>query len=367
MAGIDKVLDGLIVGDNVVWTGGDDEFHEMVQRAYLAAGDGPSLRVTTKHAPSVVAASLGNGVVVLDARAGATYADPHELEAAVLERATPDARIIVDDFDALVRRWRPVRALAFFSRLCPQLFDVGALCYWRMGPGSRSILDGVRSITQCVIEVAPGQLRVVKAEGRHDVQGNVFRVRVDDGELHIEHERALGRLAEGLRRVRAARDLSQTDLARAAGVSPSAISQAEGARRGLGLDTVVAISHALGIGLDDLLGVAADPGYVVARRDRAPVRNGSTPLLDDPAAGLRAFLIRLRPGERGLPPASHKGPELVVVASGLIQIDLGAETPVVRAGDAVLATHAAVRAWRNLLPKPALLFWIPRDPMARVS
>jgi transcriptional regulator with XRE-family HTH domain len=362
---VDDVLDGLITGDNVVWTGGDDAFHHPVQRAFLADGLGPAVYVTTGASPAAVAARVDHRVEILDARPGQPYADAMLLEAAILERATADTRVVIDSLDAFVRRLQPARAFAFYSRVCPQLFDIGALCYWRTGKGSRAILDGVRSVTQCLVDVGASQLHVVKADGRHDAQGRVFRFRIVDGEIHVEHERALARLAEGLRRVRATRDLTQADLARAAGISPSAISQAEAARRGLALDTVMAISRGLGVGIDELLGTAAHPGYVIARRDRAPVRQGSTPLLDDPDAGLRAYLVQLRPGESGEPPTAHKGPELVVIASGLVQIDLGAERPAMRAGDAVLATHVAIRAWHNLIAKPAHLFWIPRDPVPR--
>jgi hypothetical protein len=49
------------------------------------------------------------------------------------------------------------------------------------------------------------------------------------------------------------------------------------------------------------------------------------------------------------------------VAAGLVQVDLGAETPVMRAGDALLASKVAVLGWRNLLGEPARLFWIIRD------
>jgi hypothetical protein len=49
------------------------------------------------------------------------------------------------------------------------------------------------------------------------------------------------------------------------------------------------------------------------------------------------------------------------MATGLVQADLGTATPVLRAGDAVLATRASVLGWRNLLGEPARLFWIIRD------
>jgi uncharacterized cupin superfamily protein len=90
-------------------------------------------------------------------------------------------------------------------------------------------------------------------------------------------------------------------------------------------------------------------------------QQGHVALLDDPGAGLRAYLIQLGPGQAGTPPVSHKGAELILVAAGLVQADLGSATPVLRAGDAVLATKASVVGWRNLIAEPARLFWIVRD------
>ena len=363
---LDAVLGGLLVGDNVVWFGGDDTLHRTLQRALLeVAPDAPAIVVTTRSSPHAVRARFRDGVEVIDARAGKAHADPVALERTVLERATAGGYVIIDHLDDLVRRLRSERALVLFSRICPQLFDIGAVCYWRADDESRSIRDGVRSVTQCVLEVSDRRLRIDKAEGRHAVQGRTYRLNLDGETLHVDHELALGRLAQGLRELRAARRLSQSDIARVAGVSPSAITQAEAGHRGLGLDTVIAIADGIGVGLDELLGAPANPGYVIARRDRTVPRRGVTPLLDDPGLGIRSYLVNLGPGEHGAPPAAHKGPELVVVASGLVQIDLGNETPVMRAGDAALATTAAVLGWRNLAASASRFFWVLRDPLPR--
>ena len=365
---LDEVLGGgLLPGDNVVWFGGDDALHTLLQSAFFAAApaSAPKVFVSTSESPTAAARRLGAGVEVLDARPGKSFTDPVVLEQAVLERGQARAWLAIDSLDDLVRRLRAERALLLFSRICPQLFDTGAVCYWRAGAGARSIRDGVRGVTQCVLDVSGGRLRVDKAEGRHGVQGRIHRLRSTDGALHIEQERAIGRLSEGLRGLRASRRLSQSDVARVAGVSPSAISQAEAGHRGLGLDTVIAIAEGYGVSLDALLEAGSNPGYVIARRDRALPRRGVTPLLDDPAAGLRAYLVVLGPGEQGEPPTAHKGPELVVIASGLVQIDLGQETPVMRAGDAALATTTAVHGWRNLASGPSRFFWVVRDPLPR--
>jgi len=355
----DDRLGGLLVGDNVVWIGDDRGIHDLFEDRFLAVGDQPRTLIVLAGDDPVVP----DGVDVVDARPGRPHADPLELERTIVELGSHRrARIVVRDLDVLVRRLGEERAVTFFSRTCPRLFDQGAIAYWRATRvGSGRILDEVQRVTQCVFELSGGRLRVRKAEGRPAIRGQIFDMQVDDGDIALTEIRAASRLAEGLRRLRAERGMTQTEIARMAGVSPSAISQAEAGHRGLGVETLLNISSALGVSLDDLFGHTPDTGYVLARRDRIPPRRGIVALLDDPNAGMRAHLITLGPGEAGGPPVVHKGAELIMVSAGLVQIELSEEAPVMRADDALLVTRDAISGWRNLLPEPARLFWIVRD------
>ena len=369
VADVDALLGGLILGDNVVWVlDGHVDVVRHLEDALLAATSerGEScLYVTAAPEPSRLQARLGPGVTVLDARPRGPYGDAALLETAIIEgaRAHPPGYVVVDGLVQFARRWGAAKAVAFFSRVCPRLFDLGSVAYWRAPRAElgRSFIEQVTSVTQCVLEVSDGHLRVVKAEGRPaSVQGRLLRLDFTDGVLRLEDERSLGRLGRGLERVRRERNLNQSDLARLAGVTPSAISQAEAGRRGLSLDTLLLLSERLGVGLDDLLASAPTGGYVLARHPRVSTEPQMA-LLDDPKAGLRAYLVRLGPGESGAPEMLHKGAELVMVASGLVQLTIGSDTPVMRAGDAALATTVAVSGWRNLMNGPALLFWVLRD------
>ena len=372
VADVDDLLGGLILGDNVVWVLDDAKVVQHLEDAMLAQavarGEG-CFYVTAGPDPAKLAARLGPGVTVLDARPRGPYGDAAVLETAIIEgaRAKPPGYVVIDGLSQFARRWGAAKAVAFFSRVCPRMFDLGAIAYWR-APRSdlgRAFIDQVTNVTQCVLEVVEGHLRVVKAEGRPaSVQGRLLRLELKDGVLVLEDERALGRLGRGLERVRRERNLHQSDLARLAGVTPSAISQAEAGRRGLSLDTLLLLSERLGMGLDELLASAPTGGYVLARHPRTAA-NAKVALLDDPKAGLRAYLVRLGPGESGAPDFLHKGVELVLVASGLVQLTIGDDTPVLRAGDVALATTVAVSGWRNLMNGPALLFWVLRDELSR--
>jgi transcriptional regulator with XRE-family HTH domain len=361
---LDELLaGGVIGGDNVVWTGDSRATLRRLADAFVGVAAARSVWVRTSD-------RRGDGqapppaVEVLDARPRRPLADPIALEAALMETVTPGSRVVVDGVDALVRRWGGERATTTFTRLCPRLFDVGATAYWlgdHRAVGAEFV-DAARRITQCLFEVREGTLRIVKAEGHPSrLEGMQVVLEHDGDEIRLGRELVLGRVGAGLRRLRAERNLSQTDLARLAGVTPSAISQAEAGRRGLSLDTLVALCERTGVGLDDLLGRERVGDYVLARRDRTTANLGMTALLDDPGTGLRAYLVRLGPGEDGAPATRHKGTELVLVAQGLVTIDLGDTSPVLRAGDAILAMRSPIIGWRNLAPEPARLFWIVRD------
>ena len=225
----------------------------------------------------------------------------------------------------------------------------------------------VEEVTQCVFRVDQERLRIAKADGRPPgVEGGVFRCSEEDGLPVLTPSPIVARIGAALRSARVQRSLSQSDLARLAGVSLSAISQAERGQRGLSLETVLQLSAKLNVTLDDLLRGEVATGYRLGRRRYPPRRRGAEwgeplPLLDDREAGLRAYLVRLPPRGTVEPHMSHKGVELVAVASGLVQVLLATGRPVLRAGEVLIVEEATIGGWRNLGVGEAALFWILRD------
>ncbi|MHB1800066.1 MAG: helix-turn-helix domain-containing protein [Actinomycetes bacterium] len=192
------------------------------------------------------------------------------------------------------------------------------------------------------------------------MQGQLARFFFRAGVLHVKPEPVLGRLGRGLERVRTTHGLTQADLARLAGVTPSAISQAETGHRGLSLETLVALSEALPVSLDELMN-ARPTDYLVSRCDRVGTSGPTVVLLDDPSTGVRATLVRLGPFESGGPDSkggAARAVGLILVASGLIQAEVGGDSPLLRAPDALLSSSTPIRAWRNLLREQASLVWV---------
>ncbi|MEP7045907.1 MAG: helix-turn-helix domain-containing protein [Ilumatobacteraceae bacterium] len=367
IASLDEVLGGLLPGDNVVWVAERNSLYELVERSFLrqSVADHPTLLVASNSAE--MKRVLPSGVKRLDATSGSRLARPAPL-ADEIEGQLVSGRarcVVIDGLAGLGRRWGADKALGFFERACPTMLQTGALTYWRV---SRSVgpafLDRMRQVTQCVLELRGDQLHVTKAEGRPaSLQGSVHHVHVDDDSVMLASSRSGGRLARGLAAVRRDLGLTQAQLADVAGVTASAISQAESGSRGLSVDTLITLSDRLEVTLDRLVGAQAGPGYHLARHDRPRNRNpeGAIALADDSTIGLRVYLMTLGGGEGGGPHLQHNGAELVAVVRGLLQVEAGADTPVLRSGDSLLATSATISGWRNLRREPASFYWVLRD------
>lgn len=366
---LDDALGGLYWGDNVVWEAEETDVLEPFFAAVAASRDDYELRayVTLTRAPTELE-GVYPGVEVIDARPGTPLAQPRALVDAIRHAASTPRRdlFLFDPLEAMAALWGGETAERFFTLSCPLLLELGAVAYWSLAPTahSQATRREIEGVTQCVVAVQDSRLRVVKAEGRAPgVEGGVFRYRLEEGRPVLAAAATAARLGAALRAVRTSRGLSQSALARLAGVSPSAMSQAERGQRGLSLDTLLDLSARLNVTLDELLRGDVAPGYRIARRDGPPRRAEGVPLplLDDPRAGLRAFVLRLGPGQTATPGLAHKGVELVAVASGLVQVLLTTGQPVLRNGEALIAESSGVAGWRNLGDREALVFWVLRD------
>jgi DNA-binding XRE family transcriptional regulator len=371
IAELDDALGGLFWGDNVVWEADERGLPEPFFRA-VAETRGKydyAAWVTLTQSPEEIEAAYP-GVEIIDGRPGGELAQPGPLIHAVREAcaATLHDLVLFDSLEAMSGQWGAKTAQRFFTLSCPLLLELGAIAYWSLAPGAhaQSMRREIEGVTQCVVVLRDGRLRVAKAEGRAPgIEGSVFRYRVHEGKPALSAAPAAARLGTALKAVRTARGLSQSGLARLAGVSPSAISQAERGQRGLSLDTLLDLSAKLNITLDELLRGDVVPGYRLVRRDDPWTGSdgGPHPLHDDPNVGLRAFVLRLGPGESATPGLVHKGVELVTVASGLVQVQLTTGQPVLRRGEALIAESSRIEGWRNLADRDALVFWILRDPV----
>jgi len=370
VAELDRALDGLYWGDNVVWVWeGSDPPQQMFYDAIAQRRDdfGATGYVAASSDPAEII-SRWPWLDILDARKGTPITSPRHLLEAIRQfcARAPRPLLLFDSLAPLADRWGMRIASGFFGHCCPMLLDLGAIAYWSV-PGAsqyRTMHREIEQITQCIIVVGEGRLRISKAEGRPPgAQGQLFRYSVQDGTLQLQPAQTAARVGAALRAYRLRRELSQSDLARLAGVSPSAISQVERGERGLSLETLMALSGRLNVTLDELLGGEVTPDYRIGRRHGlADTRRGSVlPLLDDAEAGLRAYLISMPRSATVEAPFAHKGTELVGVVNGLVQVLLGSGRPVLRRGETLLASRRGIDGWRNVGDADAQCIWVLRD------
>jgi transcriptional regulator with XRE-family HTH domain len=353
---LDEVLGGLYWGDDVVW----QLDRAPVEPFYQAIAS--SEVFDTKTVVSVGAAVNTYGVPglgIVDA------GGPGDLLREIHRLCRPRRHrlLLFDSLDSMVRAWGAADTRDFFARCCPLLLEVGAIAYWTMSARDTppAVQETVEAVTQCVLRVDERSIQVVKAEGRDDaVRGSVLHWHEEAGRPVLAPPELVDRVAASLRAVRRSRKLSQHDLGDLAGVTASAISQAERAERGLSLATLVRLSGALGVTIDDLVRGEDRGAYRIGRRTDDP-REGlvhTLPLLGGADSDLRIDLVHLDARETRSLNGTRAGTGIVAVASGLVQVKVGTQTPAVRHGEVLVAGSEPIDGVRNLGQAEAVLFWI---------
>ncbi|HLV05289.1 XRE family transcriptional regulator [uncultured Georgenia sp.] len=164
-------------------------------------------------------------------------------------------------------------------------------------------------------------------------------------------ETDLGQVGRRLRAARQARGWTLTELAHAAGMSPSTLSRLESGKRQAGLELIVPLTRRLGIRIDDL---------VAPRRPDPRVRRGVihrdglviVPLAPEDSP-VQTYRITYPP-RRELPPLRvHEGFEWFYVLTGRVRLRLGEDDVVVERGEAAEFDTAVPHAMSAVGTRPA--------------
>jgi transcriptional regulator with XRE-family HTH domain len=380
---LDALIDGVHTGDNLVLQGDDDAPVGLLVDRFVAAARGRVPLVVVNLAASWDG-PVPAGTRVLDLSPAVT-GEPSALPDAVapdasladalalIERADEDAgegaAFVFDPLSDVPTRWGREAALELFLATCPRLYRRRSLAVWpvRATRHRPTFLRRLEEVTQVVVELttSPEGLRVGvrKADGRRpDVAGRTVHAEVLDGDLvataaPVTTRQRLGR---AIRDQRLTLGLSQSEVARRVGISPSALSQVERGVRGPSGDTLVRLWEVLEVpfGPTERL----DPGYRVGRRsgrDRARLQDGldGERVLDGPD-GTQTWLLRVAPGASGpRAPFSVKQVETVVVLRGVLDLQLAGRTETLHEGDGVELTTALVHGWANPGPTTTEVSW----------
>jgi DNA-binding XRE family transcriptional regulator len=366
IAALDDVLGELYWGNNVVWELDGVSSALPFYRAILSVED--AFDTTGWVSVGSRTPPLLDGfpsLEVLGTAPGDAPIAPVELLREIRRRCDAHRRILLlfESLEAMVDAWGVERARGFFARCCPMLLELGTITYWSMDlrRAPEELQQTVEAVTQCIVSLDRHSLRITKAEGRDPgVTGSLLHWDGTDGDPILTEAAVIEVVAASLRSLRRPRNITQQQLAELAGVTASAISQAERAERGLSLTTLVRLSSRLGVTLDELLSGEDPSTYRIGRRLGDP-RHGPDPatsLVGGPGSDVLIDLVHLGPRDVGAPPARLAGRAIVAVSRGLIQVRVGEQTPAIRDGEVLVADCAAVRDWRNLGDREAVLFWI---------
>ncbi len=381
---IDDLVDGLRIGDNLVLQGDASAPFALLVDRFVAQGS-PERPVVRINLAEPWVGPVPDGVLVLDwspALSGVASNLPDAIEPRaglsdaltslirVDERVGTGATFAFDRLTAVQAAWGEDAPLELFLTACPRLYRRRSLALWTVEIDRHrpTFLRRLAEITQVVVELVDddGQLRVavLEADGRGaGVVGRRLHAQVVDGELVATDAtiNAPQRLGVVIRDQRLRTKLSQAEVARRVGVTPSALSQIERGVRGPSGDTLMRLWEVLGVPFGPAR--PTDTGYRVERRsgrDRRHLAPGLTGerLVDDATIG-EVWWLQLAAGASGEQPIfAVKAAEVATVVRGVLDLQVGGRTETLHEGDALIATDATITSWANPGPVTTEILWM---------
>ncbi len=416
---LDGLIDGLYIGDNVVWHDDAGSLASVFCLNFLMASrrqDRDLIYICFDRSPRNLMEKLGPladwpRLTVLDCfthgkGAGAEvflkfYHDPPLHHACrVLPVAAPaevqqvmkaiyelhaslsgDVRLVFESITGMQELWHGEEEIVrFYAHSCPHLYELRTIAYWIIEKRAHSprLRAQINQIAQVVIDLSVRRgktfLTLLKAEKRAlDIVKKPLPYWVKGLAASFEAEaRGGARLSLGgrLRELRTRRGLSQTELAKFVGVTPSTISQVESNLIFPSLPALFKMAEMLEVGM----GALFDAGDGMAERIVFPASEWTAiPFPDLPRNAMRgkrmipvAFNGRAEPFMLEIPPRKkisghflrHKGEEIGYLIAGQLQLKIGGEVHAVATGDLIYLTRQLPAQWINPGPETARLLWV---------
>jgi transcriptional regulator with XRE-family HTH domain/KaiC/GvpD/RAD55 family RecA-like ATPase len=416
---LDRLLGGLYIGDNVVWLDDAGSLASVFCLSFVQASQSvarPLIYVTFDRSPKNLLEKLGplahsQDLTILDCftygkGAGEEiftrfYDDNNKpLPCRVVPLKDPrsqehvsealyslhaelegDVCFVFESLTGMEELWGGEDAIvSFYSHACPRLYELNTVAYWVIEKGAHSQRSKaqISQIAQVVIDLTikrgTTSLTILKAEKRP--QENHHRPHTywskDLNVTFDAEQRISGQINLGLRlkELRTKKGLSQTDLAKLVGVTPSTISQVESNLIYPSLPALLKMAEILNVEIASFFQEKSeDKNRVAFPGDEAvEVR-----LPDLPEKSLRSWLLtpvdfeaKSEPYLMEIPPGAglgshffvHKGEEIGYLLSGKLQMKIKKAAYNLKAGDVVYLTSELPTSWSNPGRTPARILWI---------
>jgi len=414
---LDELLGGLFIGDNVVWHDDAGSLAWVYGLNFLEASRAekkPIIYVCFDRSPKTLLDKLGRladraDLTIIDCFTDGKgdsspvfekyYENPSPADAvqvirvpkpqdmmqvqktlyAVHATKSGNVRLVFETLTGMQELWGGEdQVIRFYSHACPRLYELETIAYWIMEKKVHStrFKAQIAQIAQVVIDLSikrgTTSLAILKADNREVCLQTPYVYWTKGPHIVFDQERRnAGGLNIGyrIRNLRTKKGLSQTDLARLVGVTPSTISQVEHNLIYPSLPALIKMAEILKVEvsafLEGSLGSASGP--VFSARDASPVRLATLPSESISARRLipidfkgkvEPYLLEIRPRTNlSAHFMSHKGEEIGYLISGKLELRMDKQIWSLGPGDLVYLTHEQLSGWKNPGSDPASLLW----------
>ena len=383
---LDKLVDSLYVGDNVVWeveAGTSPELFVLHFVTQSFSENKNVIYVSFNKSPHTILQKIGKipskeNFVLIDCFTSGkgkndpaftkfydngTHAnvlrveDPGNIDLFVShlnsleDRFQSGGRYVFDSLTGMQDLWGDEnRTYKFFTYLCPRLYDLGTVAYWLLEKDAHSqkFKANLRHITQVVFELYKRKdklwIKALKLEGRPHREAftpHAYEIGATKISLATVKKSPTFDIGNKIKELRTKAGMSQKELAEKVDLTPSFISQMESNQISPSLSSFIQICTALGVSLSDTLEKKHDALPWLIKKEKVfsrPVikdrgmrgfniiENGAmsgTLLIVDPYAGIKGQVI------------SAKKKKLMFVLKGNISITIHNKVETIGPGDSV--------------------------------
>ena len=416
---LDNLLGGLYIGDNVVWYDNSGSLASVYCLNFIQASqtqNRPLIYVSFDRSPKNLLEKLGvlaqnNDLIILDCF---TYGkgsgskvflnfyenkkskwpcqiirvdEPRQINQ-VMEALygihgtlSGEVRFVFESLTGMQELWGGEQHLInFYSHSCPRLYELNTVAYWIIEKRAHSarLRAQINQIAQVAIELSVKRgktsLTILKAENRElDTINKSFNYWSKGLRITFDSEKRSSEwfdLGLRLKEFRTRRGLSQTELAKLVGVTPSTISQVESNIIYPSLPALLKMAEVLAVELSSFFKESIDMSNrmifpsgeaVDMKLPNLPGGNIYAKLLIpvDFKPKAEPYLLEIPP-KKTLPSHFfiHKGEEIGYLLSGKLQLQLEKSVYNVRSGDVIYFTSEMPSQWKNPGPGTAKLLWI---------
>jgi transcriptional regulator with XRE-family HTH domain/KaiC/GvpD/RAD55 family RecA-like ATPase len=292
-----------------------------------------------------------------------------------------DVRFVFESLTGMQELWGGEENLInFYSHSCPRLYELNTIAYWIIEKRAHSprLRAQINQIAQVAIDLSVKRgktyLTILKAEKRDlETLNKSFHYWSKDLKISFDSEKRSTEwfdLGKRLKEFRTKRGLSQTELAKLIGVTPSTISQVESSLIYPSLPALLKMAEVLAVELSSFFTESVDltNRMIFPEKEAVDIKlpnlpEGTinakllTPVDFKPKA--EPYLLEIQP-KKSLPAHFfiHKGEEIGYLLSGKLQLKLEKSVYNVRSGDVIYFTSEIPSQWKNPGPGTARLLWI---------